>query len=82
VNVEDAVKAHIEADLLSDRKVDLTPDTNLSGIVDSSGVLELAMWIENTFDFSVELDQISAADFATIRSLSDWIRRNVARAGG
>jgi acyl carrier protein len=76
VSIEELVKAHIETELVADRKLDLTPDTSLVGIVDSSGVLELVIWIESTFGVAVELDQITPQDFGSIRSLADLIRKN------
>jgi acyl carrier protein len=76
VSIEELVKAHIETELVADRKLDLRPDTSLVGIVDSSGVLELVIWMESEFGVTVELDQITPQDFASIRSLSDLIRKN------
>ena len=76
MSIEELVKAHIETELVVDRKLDLKPDTSLVGIVDSSGVLELVIWMENTFGVSVELDQITPQDFGSVRSLADLIRKN------
>ena len=76
MSIEELVKAHIETELVVDRKLDLKPDTSLVGIVDSSGVLELVIWMENTFGVSVELDQITPQDFGYVRSLADLIRKN------
>jgi acyl carrier protein len=76
VSIEELVKAHIETELVADRKLDLRPDTSLVGIVDSSGVLELVIWMEGAFGVTVELDQITPQDFASIRSLADLIRKN------
>jgi acyl carrier protein len=76
VSIEDLVKIHIETELVGDRKLDLLPDTSLTGIVDSSGVLELVIWMESTFGVAVELDQITPQDFGSVRSLADLIRKN------
>ena len=76
MSIEELVKAHIETELVADRKLDLLPDTSLSGVVDSSGVLELVIWMENTFGVVVELDQITPQDFGSIRSLANLIRKN------
>ncbi len=76
MSIEQLVKAHIETELVADRKLDLLPDTSLVGIVDSSGVLELVIWMESTFGVVVELDQITAQDFGSIRSLAELIRKN------
>lgn len=76
MSIEELVKAHIETELVADRKLNLLPDTSLVGIVDSSGVLELVIWMEGAFGVTVELDQITPQDFASIRSLADLIRKN------
>jgi acyl carrier protein len=76
-DIEDLVKSHIETDLTLERSLKLELDTDLVGIVDSSGVLELAVWIENTFGFSVEIDEITPEDFGSVRALAAWIRRNL-----
>jgi len=79
--IEEALTAHIENDLVTGPKIKLELDTSLVGIVDSSGVLELAMWIESTYDFSVDFEDITAEDFGTVRRLADWIRRS-SKTGG
>jgi acyl carrier protein len=76
MNIEERVKAHIETELVLDRKVDLGLDENLAGIVDSSGVLELVIWVEDAFGFSAVIDQITPEDFASVRRIAEWIRRS------
>ena len=76
MSIEDRVKTHIESVLVPDRKIDLGLDTSLVGIVDSAGALELVLWVEDAFGFSVEIDQIAPQDFASVRQLADWIRRS------
>jgi acyl carrier protein len=76
MTVEDQIKQHIEAELLWDRKIDLDLDTNLTQIVDSAGILSLAIWIEGAFGFSIEIDKLAAEDFESIRRLAAWVRSN------
>jgi acyl carrier protein len=75
-SIEETLKTFIGKELASGQKLDLGLDTNLVGLVDSTGVMELTVWIENTFGFSVEIDDITPENFGTIRSLADWIRKN------
>jgi len=75
--IENLVKSHIETELSSAQHLELAFDTDLVGIIDSTGVLELAVWIENTFGYSVEIDEITPEDFGTVRALAAWIRRSV-----
>lgn len=76
MSIEDKLKTHIRKELISGRKMELELDTELVGLVDSTGVMELVVWIESTFGFSVELDDITPENFGTIRRLSDWIGKN------
>ena len=81
MSIEEALTVHIENNLVTGPRLKLELDTSLVGIVDSSGVLELAMWIESTYNFSVDFEDITAEDFGTIRRLADWIRRS-SKTGG
>jgi acyl carrier protein len=76
-DIEGLVKSHIETELTSERSLKLELDTDLVGIIDSTGVLELAVWIENTFGYSVEIDEITPEDFGSVRALAAWIRKNL-----
>ena len=78
-DIEDRVKSHIETELALGRSLKLELDTDLVGIIDSTGVLELAVWIENTFGYSVEIDQITPEDFGSVRALAAWIRDNLGK---
>ena len=78
MNIEETLTAYIGQELAAGPKADLALDTNLIGLLDSTGVVELTSWIESTFNFSVEIDDITPDNFGTIRKLSDWIRRNTA----
>jgi len=77
MEIEDLIKAHIETETGPNRNLDIQLDTSLAGIVDSSGVLELVTWIEDTFGFTVEIDQITPDDFGSLRRIADWIRRSL-----
>lgn len=76
-DIEELVKSHIETELAVGRSLKLELDTDLVGIIDSTGVLELAVWIENTFGYSVEIDEITPEDFGSVRALAAWIRKNL-----
>jgi len=75
-NIEETLKAYIGEELISGEKIDLDLDTDLIGLIDSTGVMELTVWIESTFGFSAEIDDITPENFGTIRRLADWIGRN------
>ena len=80
MNIEETLKAHLVKEFAAGKNGDLGLDTNLIGLIDSTGVVELTVWIENTFGFSVEIDDITPENFGSIRSLAAWIGKN-ARTG-
>ena len=47
------------------------------GIVDSTGVLELVMFVEETFGITVEDEEIVPENFDSIRQLAHYTRKKV-----
>jgi acyl carrier protein len=82
MNIEETVIGFIGKELAAGPKVQIDLDTNLVDLVDSTGVMELTVWIENTFGFSVEIDDITPENFGTVRRLATWLRANTARLAG
>lgn len=76
MSIEDKLKAHISKELIAERKTELEFDTDLVGLIDSTGVLELVVWVESTFGCSVELEDLTAENFGTIRRIAELIRKN------
>jgi acyl carrier protein len=50
----------------------ITPDTDLieSGLLDSSGFIELILFLESHIDCQIDLTQVDPSEFAVIRNLS------------
>jgi acyl carrier protein len=79
--IEQEVLAHIKADFVSDSAGALEAETSLEGVVDSTAIMELVVWIEDRFKFSVELDDITPDNFGSVRHLALWIARNTTGEG-
>ncbi len=45
------------------------------GIVDSMGIMELVMFVEETFEMSVEDDELIPDNFDSITNLATYVRR-------
>jgi len=71
--IEQLVTAKIEELATMSESDGLQPDTPLNNIIDSTAIMELVLWIEETFSFGVEVDDINADNFGSIRQLSQWI---------
>ena len=51
------------------------------GIVDSTGVLELVMFVEETFGITVEDEEILPDNFDSVARLARYVRRKMEEAG-
>jgi acyl carrier protein len=73
----------IEQDLLSYITKELAPgnpdidaQASLAGVVDSTAVMELVVWIESKYGFDVEIDDIVPENFGTVEALTAYIEKN------
>lgn len=66
--------------LFSSNGFDLGDDASLldEGIVDSTGILELVLFVEETYDLAVTDDEIVPENFDTVNNLSAYIERKMA----
>ena len=66
--------------LFSSNGFDLSDDASLldEGIVDSTGVLELVLFVEERFDIEVQDNEIVPDNFDSINSLASYIERKSA----
>ena len=55
----------------------MDPDVSLVEVygVDSAGVFELILWLEDRFSFRVPVADMDLANFATIRSAAAYVQR-------
>jgi acyl carrier protein len=61
---------------------DLPPsfDLLLEGVIDSFGVVEIIMTLEQRFDFEFDFDELAADDLTRIGPLTAYVERKVATA--
>jgi acyl carrier protein len=81
MTIEEQVRQYIaESFLFSDNGYRLSDDVSFleEGIVDSTGVLELVMFVEETFNVAVEDTEIVPENFDSVARLATYIRRKIA----
>ncbi|MBL7064968.1 MAG: acyl carrier protein [Anaerolineae bacterium] len=81
MTIEEQVRQYIANNFLfSDNGYQLSDDASFleEGIVDSTGVLELVMFVEETFDVTVEDDEIVPESFDSVSRLAAYVRRKTA----
>lgn len=78
MSIQNRVKTYVlENFLFSDNGYELAEDASFleEGIVDSTGVLELVMFVEEAFNIAVEDEEIVPENFDSIGQLTAYIRR-------
>ena len=77
MSIESRIKTYIQENFLfSDNGYQLADDASFleEGIVDSTGVLELVMFVEETFGITVEDEEIVPENFDSVGQLAAYIR--------
>jgi acyl carrier protein len=77
-NIETQIKDYISRNLLFSNKGYKYPDTTSfleEGIVDSQGVMELVLFVEDSFGVIVEDLEIIPDNFDSVCNLAGYIRR-------
>jgi acyl carrier protein len=83
MTVEKQIKQYIaENFLFSDDGYQFSEDASFleEGIVDSTGVLELVMFVEETFNITVEDEDIVPENFDSVNCLAAYVRRKADQA--
>lgn len=65
--------------LFDAKEEDLQNDASFldQGIIDSTGVLELVEWLEDTFDITVDDDELIPENLDSVNQLAQFIARKV-----
>lgn len=61
---------------LSSGETEIEADTSLAGVIDSTAIMELVVWIEGERGFDVEIDDITPDNFGSINKIVAYIERN------
>jgi acyl carrier protein len=69
----------LESFLFTDDAEQLPPDASFleEGIVDSTGVLELVMFVEEAFNITVDDEEIVPENFDSVDRLARYVQRKV-----
>jgi len=81
MTIKEQVRQYIADNFLfSEDGYQLSDDVSFleEGIVDSTGVLELVMFVEETFNVTVEDEEIVPENFDSVSRLAAYIRHKIA----
>ncbi len=81
MNIEQELLAYITKQLARpDSKIE--PETSLVGVIDSTAVMELVVYIADHYGFDVEIDAITPDNFGSVRKLADYVKKHSPKAKG
>ena len=77
MSVEAKLIDYIQNELVPGSLPDLAVDSDLvgEGILDSTAFMQMVLWIEEHFGYSVDVDDMTPENFGTVRNMADYLRR-------
>jgi len=85
MQIENEIRKFIMENFLWDEEVNLSEEDSLleKGIIDSTGVLELVAFIEETYSFKINDEELAPENLDSIKNISQFIQNklNVSREG-
>ena len=62
---------------------DIDLDCNLwtEGYLDSTAILELILWLESSYNITVQNEELTPENFATLRNIEEFVQRTLAQVG-
>ncbi len=85
MNITEGITDYIKTELAPATSSEIALDTSLigEGLLDSTAMLQLVLWVEDTYGFPVEDIDMTPEVFGTIRNLSEYVKKNMnGQAGG
>jgi acyl carrier protein len=76
VDIKDKLKTYILDYFVKESGIELKDDTSFldEGIIDSTGVMELVAFLEMTFEFRIEDEEIVPDNFDSINKLLKFVQ--------
>jgi len=79
MSIEQEVRKFIERNFILDGNDPLQDEDSLleKGIIDSTGVLELVAFLEETYHFKIEDEELIPENLDSIKNISQFIRNKI-----
>ncbi len=76
MGLEADVLGYIRSQFAPQAGVELGVHTDLlgEGILDSTAMMQLVLWVEETYQFPVELEDIAPETFGTVQRLAKYVQ--------
>lgn len=81
--IANEVLAYIRTQLSTDvTNIDIDCNLWTEGYLDSTAILELILWLESTFNITIQNEDLTPENFATIRNIEEFVQRATAARTG
>jgi acyl carrier protein len=79
VDIKDEVRQFVVANFYVDDPIGITDQTSFldSGIIDSTSVLELTGFLEDTFDIEIDDDELMPENLDTLAGIEAFVSRKL-----
>lgn len=83
MNYAKAIREFVVANFLFGSEGELRDDSSFldSGVVDSTGILELIMFLEQTYGITIEPDEIRPSNLDSVEKVSAFLMRKLSAGG-
>jgi acyl carrier protein len=77
--IEAQIREFLAGNFIFDSSVELSTESSLmeNGIVDSTGILEVLMWVESNFGVHVEDSEVLPDNFDSIGNMTRYVQRKL-----
>ncbi len=77
MEIKEQIKQFFEENFMAEFESDFKDDDSFleSGIIDSTGVLELVLFLEENYDFKVEDEEITPDNLDSFKNLKDYVNK-------
>jgi len=75
--IKDKIRAFVVESFLFEEDENLKEDTSFleNGIIDSTGILEVVTFLEETYEFAVEDDELIPENLDSIANIENYIKK-------
>ncbi|HET6844098.1 MAG TPA: acyl carrier protein [Candidatus Angelobacter sp.] len=81
MNIASEILSYIRTQLSADvAHIDLDCNLWTEGYLDSTAILELILWLESSYNITVQNEELTPENFATLRNIEEFVQRSMARA--
>jgi acyl carrier protein len=77
MSIANEVLGYIRSQLSVDvPEIDLDCNLWTEGYLDSTAILELILWLESSYNITVQNEELIPENFATLRNIEEFVQRN------